>query len=270
MVDSEASRGFEPILVELQRLYPLFMNADIDRNVREGWQEVSYLAHGWYMRCYRGIQCLLLLDLAGHAEEASPIRRSIIEHTVALQWLTAEGDSILDTVARGHAFTAKRQRDAIETAQWTSIKLSDVDTAIASTEFELRDSTNDNLLQFTERVKRYSDVHTMTTWLSEVARSHPSYESAICYVTLPDGLLRQTSRDAIWQVPFATTWLFEALLTIRKIFVDPPWPELLGRIGDRYKTVTNNVRVEQGLQPIDWPTGQPVTNQLDGSSDQGC
>lgn len=253
-----AADGYEPILEELLRLYPNFMNAGAGE-VGDQYQQVSHIAHGWYQRCHRGIQSILILDSRGFAEEASPIRRSIVEHNVALQWLVAEGDQILDTIARGHAFAIKRQREAVEGSLWTSIDLNELDAAIASTEYELRDPSSDNLLHFAERVKRYSDTGTMPIWLSEVARTHPSYESAVCYVELPEGHLRQRSKDVVWQVPFATTWLLEALMTLRLIFVKPPWPELLGEIGDSYKRVNNEARVEQGLLPVDWSTGRLVS-----------
>lgn len=56
------------------------------------------------------------LDTAGYAEEASPIRRSVIEHSLALKWLAAEGNRILDTVARGYASDAKKRGAAVSEA----------------------------------------------------------------------------------------------------------------------------------------------------------
>lgn len=97
-----AAQAYEPILAELISLYPRLMAAG-GSPVKDGFHQVTHLAHGWYMRCHRGVQALLCLCEAGFAEEAAPIRRSIVEHAVALHWLVAEGAGILDTVARGHA-----------------------------------------------------------------------------------------------------------------------------------------------------------------------
>jgi hypothetical protein len=56
------------------------------------------------LRCHCRAQAILTLGEAGYNEEAAPIRRSIIEHVLALKWLAAKGDTLIDTVARGHAY----------------------------------------------------------------------------------------------------------------------------------------------------------------------
>jgi hypothetical protein len=249
MVDSRL--GYQPLLTELMALYPAYLQGR-PRPVREGWRRVGQLGHGWYLRCHRGVEGLLLLDGAGFSEEASPLRRSIIEHAVALRWLAAEGDGILDTVARGHAVSGQRTRDAIALAGWTSVDLDEVDRAVASARADARDPADDNLLHFAQRVKRYGDGHTMPGYLTESARSHPSYESAICYVELPGGSLLKQSRDAVWQVPFATTRLLEALLAVRQMFSPTPWQEELPGLVRRFQEVTDHVRAEDGLAPVDW------------------
>ncbi len=104
---TDARRGYLPLLEELLQLYPKLIRSQ--PMWREGYKEVAYLAHGWYLRCHRGIQAILMLDDAGYAEEASPIRRSVIEHALALRWLAAEGDKILDTVTRWHGGTHSTQ-----------------------------------------------------------------------------------------------------------------------------------------------------------------
>ena len=43
----------------------------------------------------------------------------------------------------------------------------------------------------------------------------------------------------------------EAMLAMRSVFAERPWPALLGAIGNRYKEVTNEVLIEQGLALID-------------------
>src|SRR5258708_2707914 len=119
--EGDARRGYQPLLEELFDLYPRLLRGEPEVRIRTGYRQVSFLAHGWYLRCHRGIESVLLLDAAAHAEEASPIRRSIIEHVVALRWLAAVGDKILDTVARGHARETKRRGDAVAAAKWTSV-----------------------------------------------------------------------------------------------------------------------------------------------------
>ncbi len=81
-----ARADYEPILTQLLELYPGYVRAGSIR-LRDGWRGVAHLAHGWYLRCHRGVESILVLDRSGFAEEASPLRRSVIEHGIALRWL---------------------------------------------------------------------------------------------------------------------------------------------------------------------------------------
>ena len=215
---TDQRRGYEPILDEALRLYSPTVMANW--KFREGWKGVGHLAHGWYLRCHRGALALVLLGDAGFAEEASPLRRSIIEHVVALQWLAREGDALIDTVARAHADSSRRVRDAVQTAGWTSISLEEADEAIASAAADDRDPANDYLQKFANRARRYSDPHTMVEYLAECGRSHPSYESAICYFDFSDETFLEESTRSLWQVPFAATHVLEGLEAVREAF-DP-------------------------------------------------
>jgi hypothetical protein len=257
-----ARLGYQPLLTEMLSLYPTFMEAG-GTGWREGWQSVGHLAHGWFLRCHRGVEALLLLDANGFAEEASPLRRSIIEHVVALRWLAVEGDGILDTVARGHAHGGQRQRDAVATAGWASVDIEEVDRAVASAQADERDPANDNLLQFAQRAKKYTDAHTIVVYLSECARTHPSHESAVCYMDSPEEELRPNSRDDVWQVPFATAHLLEALGAVREAFDPRPWHDAFPTILRRFRTTTDEVRAEDGLPPVDWDQGKIATEADD-------
>jgi hypothetical protein len=257
-----AESEYEPLLTEMLALYPdLVENGP--RDVRDGWRKVAHLAPGWYLRCHRSVEALLLLDSAGFDEEASPLRRSMIEHVVALRWLAVEGDGIVNAVARGHAVTAQRIHDAVALANWTSIDLDEMDQVVASAQADARDPSNDNLLNFAHRVKEYGDVHVMPGYLAECAHTHPTYESAMSYVEVPSGLLLSEPRRTRWQVPFSTTELLQALLAVQGLFNPAPWTDILPGIVQRYKDITDRVRTEQGLAPVDW-TGPP-----DGTGSKG-
>ena len=242
--------GYQPILEEALTLYSAPRMRG--QTFRQGWEAVGHLAHGWYLRCHRGALALVVLGDAGFAEEASPLRRSIIEHVVALQWLAVEGDRVLDTVARAHADSSQRVRDAVVTAGWTSISLQEADEAIASAAADDRDPANDYLQKFATRARRYSDAHTMVEYLAECGRSHPSYESAICYYDLSDGTFVTESTRSVWQVPFATTHVLEALQAVREAFDPRPWPGELQHLIERFRDVTDVVRKADGLAPVEW------------------
>jgi hypothetical protein len=107
------------------------------------------------MRCHRGAEAILVLDDAGYSVEAASIRRSVIEHGVALNWLAAEGDKIADKLARGHAHGAGQIRRAVADAGWTSVDVADIDATIADIKADSRERRGDNMLQFVNRVLAY-------------------------------------------------------------------------------------------------------------------
>ncbi|HUZ69020.1 MAG TPA: DUF5677 domain-containing protein [Candidatus Saccharimonadales bacterium] len=253
--ETAGARGaYAQLLPELLQLYPGLMRSH--PTWRLGYRDVGHLAHGWYLRCHRGVEAILTLDRAGYAEEASPIRRSVIEHVLALKWLAVEGDTILDTVARAHARGATAIADAVSAAGWTSIDPAEIEHVVAGIDPHNRDPSNDHLIHFAQRLSQYGDEHTRPGYLAECARTHPSYESAVCYVELPSGSLLLESRDAQWQVPFSTTHILEALLALRQAFDPAPWRAELDRIVESYLAVTDEVRRQDGLPPVDWSTGK--------------
>jgi len=251
---TEARARYLPLLNELLELYPSL--AVQLPSWRDDCKQVAYLAHGWCLRCRRSVESILLLDQAGYSEEASPLRRSVIEHCVALRWVAAEGDAVLDTIARGHAHDARKRGDAASEAGWASVNMDEIESIITEIDPKSRQSRNDNLLAFTHRLVAYGDKHSLPGYLAECARAHPSYESAIAYVDLDDATLLWESRGSLWQVPFCATHLLEALLAFQKLFVEPPWESALASITRRFTSVTDAVRKDDGLREVDWSTGR--------------
>jgi Family of unknown function (DUF5677) len=247
----DARDGYAPIFDRLLLIYP----ESPELHVTPRCQKVAHLAHGWYMRCYRGAQAIVALGREGYAVEAAGIRRSIIEHVVALKWLAAEGDVILDSVARAHARGAERILAAATAADWKSIDPTQMAEIIASAGASLRGSENDYLSHFAHRAAKYADVHTMPGYLAECDQTHACYESAMAYVTVPDGSPLFTPRTAVPQVPFATGELLEATIALQPVFVDPPWAGALAQLRADFLVVTDAVREQDGLPPVDWSTG---------------
>src|ERR1039458_8506909 len=94
-------------LDELLALYPAMTTLQL----REGHRKAAHLAHGWYQRVRRSCEAIISLERFGYGPEAAPIRRTIIEHTVALKWLSEQGDRVLDVMALEHAARAKRIKE---------------------------------------------------------------------------------------------------------------------------------------------------------------
>ena len=104
-----------PLLVSILDLYPdALASADNMFPVRATHRRAVHLAHGWYVRCHRTAHALLVLHEEGFDGEASPLSRTLVEHSIALRWLAAEGDKILPTLAGGHGQGVGQQREAIE------------------------------------------------------------------------------------------------------------------------------------------------------------
>ena len=59
-------------------------------------------------------------------------------------------------------------------------------------------------------------------------------------------------QPTLWQVPFCTSELMEALIAYRSIFDPPPWYEELKPLLTEYLAVTDQVRAHDGLVPVDW------------------
>jgi hypothetical protein len=185
-VGGDQRQRYRPLLEEMLPLYRAFINAEPAR-LSQSHRRSALLAHGWYLRCERSVQALLILETNGFEEEAAPLRRTLIEHVLGLKWIAVEGNAVVDTVARGHARDAAKRLDALSTANWTSINLADLQEIIDDIGAEGRSSSSDHLLHFLQRLQRYGDVHTLPGYLAETALTHPTYQSAVKYFDVSSG-----------------------------------------------------------------------------------
>ncbi|MGI8765291.1 MAG: hypothetical protein ACR2KM_02110, partial [Gemmatimonadaceae bacterium] len=84
---STSEEDYRELLPVLLHLYPPRRSFAFDGS----HVQISHIAHGWYMRCQRGVEAILALETAGYQVEAAPIRRSVVEHAVGLRWLAGSG-----------------------------------------------------------------------------------------------------------------------------------------------------------------------------------
>ena len=244
---------YAPILEELLAVYPRALADGL--TLRSGYTRIGHVLHGWYMRCHRGAEAVMVLDAAGFQGEAAGIRRSVIEHVVALRWLAARGDDLVDPLARGHAYPLERLRDALETAGWTSVSGAELEAAIASTNREERDRQDDHLLRFANMQREYGDPNTLPGYLTEVQLVHPTYRSAASYFqsNLAGSVrLLSENRDALPQAGFATVHVLEALVCVNEALVGAPLEDVLDGLTIRFREVTDRVRAQEGLPRADW------------------
>jgi hypothetical protein len=211
---------------------------------------VQQFAHGWYMRVRRGVEAVLELEAAGYAAEAGPIRRSIIEHVVALKWLGTEGDQMLDTAKRGHLHGIDKLRKSIVAADWKSVDLGEFDKAMD--DLQDADPSHDNMLHFVNRARAYGIPDDVPQWYAETAISHPCYESAIAYWDLSNKtpIEEPVSVD---QMGFCLSWLLTATLVFRDLFEPSIWRAEVDEITRKGRAIDEAYRRSVGMADFQYP-----------------
>jgi Family of unknown function (DUF5677) len=215
--------------------------------LRESHRRITHVAHGWYMRCHRGVEAVIQLEETGFQEEAAPIRRSILEHVVAMKWLAEQGGVVADILKRGAAHDAAKRKESVVRANWTSVDLDLFDAVIADEDGT--DPQYDNLLRFKHRCDRFGTPHDWTTYLVETARSHPCWESAAPYLDLssvkPFALDQPHSR--IDQAGFCVIHLFDAVVALNQMIAAGPLTPQLEQLDRQIRLIAVRQRREQGL-----------------------
>lgn len=237
---------FVPILDELLDLYPAVESV----RLLESHRGASGLAHGWYQRTHRSCEAVIGLDRLGYSPEAAPIRRTIIEHVVALKWLADEGDNILDAMALEHAHRAERIAKATQAANWTSVDQADIRAVIDEIDVDSRDQT---MKEFTRFTAQNRDPGVLAAYLAEVGRTHATYQSAVDYYDGESGSpLRGSRMTDFANIKFAADELLEATVAFHSMFQEPVWAEELDDLAARSRTANDRVRERRGLPAVDW------------------
>jgi hypothetical protein len=211
---------------------------------RKGFMKAGHVAHGWYLRVQRGGQAVFLLNDEGFIGEAAPLRRSILEHTIALHWLSAEGDTVFETLKSGHGSSVARIKKALEETAWddfTQIDLTLQDVADA-------DHSNDNLLKSLHRIQKYGNAHDVTQYLSETQLSHPTYESGITYFDAKSHEMLSESHSTLDPSGFCAVHLALAFSFFMSLFDPIPMESQLTDIADRLKRIDIDYRLETGMK----------------------
>lgn len=140
--------------------------------------ETAYaIAHGFYCRVARTAQAALLLVDAGFASEAAPLRRSMLEHVLALTWVIDDGRAADASFTRAHQ------------ARMASVqKLMDGRWSITDEDFErllsldVPSQGQDHFVAFGQLVKQYKvSDDLLIAWLADTGESHPTFVTARAY-----------------------------------------------------------------------------------------
>jgi hypothetical protein len=162
-----AGDTYVDVLNHLGQLYPLLPELRLKGTHRR----IAHLAHGWYMRTHRGIGAVLLLREEGYAAESWPIRRSVLEHVVALKWLAAEGNVVADVVRRANAISAERRKKAASQAGCRSASLPIFEDVIADKAATEEFKRFDELHNFAPRCARYGTPNDLASYMIDTAHS---------------------------------------------------------------------------------------------------
>ncbi|MFW8744891.1 DUF5677 domain-containing protein, partial [Mesorhizobium japonicum] len=232
------SKSFEALLEVMAPLPEAFETG----TYRLRYRRVGHIAHGWMKRCARGIEAVMLLQRSGYAGEAAPLMRSVVEHSVALRWLVAEGPDILPTLMTNHQGGTKRLLDAALALAKGIVDEKHFRKVIESAEHD--DHSRDNLQHFAARVDRYGTLQDQIEYFGYMLTSHATFQSAIAYWDQSDETPRPTDANAADYRKQGAVYLYLALKSYSSIFVAPPWSSTLREVRGRI------VDLEPGLYKI--------------------
>jgi hypothetical protein len=227
MARPKSSKPFEPLLEEM---LPLLDRLETG-TYRKKYRRVGNVAHGWTKRCVRGAEAVMVLQGAGYAGEAAPLMRSVVEHSVALRWLVAEGDAILPTLKTNHKSGTERLLDAALALSKGLVDEKHFRGVIESVEHD--DHSGDYMQHFSNRVVKHGTLQDQIEYYGRMLTSHATFQSAIGYWDSSDETPRTSDANAADYRKAGAVYLYLALSSYSKIFVAQPWSATLQKVGAR-------------------------------------
>jgi hypothetical protein len=135
----------------------------------------------WTNRVVRTAEAALTLHDAEFDVEASPLRRTLMEHAVAIHWLADKRGPAYQALVRARSLNMRnleRAQDAGWQLNAEQQQLLDEAIAIETDEDTL---SEDNLIHAKQRAEAYGLGSVHQGWVIETWTSHPSLMSALPY-----------------------------------------------------------------------------------------
>lgn len=172
--DEATAKRARDVIHQLVTVFDRLSGAEI-LTVREPTQDLIPVVFGWWARINRSSEAVALLYDNGLVHEGAPIVRSIMQHTMAMQWLIDTGGLALEAVYEYGEDHLRNLVDSVEKAGWQ------LPEKIAAPP---RPAEKNNLINelknFEQMCQRYEyGMHTLFRVLS--AYSHPTDRSAVAY-----------------------------------------------------------------------------------------
>lgn len=144
---------------------------------REDLGGAAFVGHGWYSAIRDLARAALLLDDGRLDQVASPLRRSMAEHALALRWLRDRPEAALDSLRHAQQLSVKKLQEATAAGSW-AIPDEVFDDLLSPA---VSGSTEDVNLHFTNLARELGQSNLLAAWLHETATCHPSLASASRY-----------------------------------------------------------------------------------------
>lgn len=134
------------------------------------------IAHGWFRHVARSCEAALVLLEAGYDHEATPLHRSILEHTASLVWLANSGQTAVDAVQLNHQHKLGKLVLKLDDG-WPAVP----SATLEQLELELPKSPERFLLHVADLLKHFGLEAFEVPWLAQCAITHPTLRSASCF-----------------------------------------------------------------------------------------
>jgi hypothetical protein len=152
--------------------------------VLPGATRVFTAAFGWWAGITRSSQAVLALRRSGLEHEAAPIVRSIVQHSLVLQWMVEVGDAAIDAVAEYGDNNTRLLLDTLAQADWP---LPDGLDASVPPRPAVANPLVSKVKNFEELCIRYGARQLYVTFRLLSAYAHPTATGAMAYVDHASG-----------------------------------------------------------------------------------
>lgn len=175
--------------IEIRKLFDLVESLG-DFDVPHDQRVAFTVGFGWWMRIVRTAEAIRRLHEASLSQEASPLLRTLLHHTAALEWLYRFPDEVLEALREEHE---QRRHDLADHASRRDWELSGVDLGQRPQRKKLEGLRY--LRDFEKMCEHIGTTNLYVAYKVESAYAHPSRLSAETYIQLGDDglpLLRDT------------------------------------------------------------------------------
>lgn len=209
------------------------------------------IIHGWTARVLRTGQAALLLDANSYKVEASPLVRSMIEHSIALVWVEDKRGDAVQALIRKRSKFAERVQDAQERGWSLSPDVQAFVERAAKAETDEGTRYVDDLMHTAHQASTYGLGTLYQAWLFESDHSHPSIGSSLPYFDpwsdANEGSinLRDTPRDTGSEVSASVALVsYVALQSYSRLIATGDLSDHMGRWFERLEALNSDLHEE--------------------------